>query len=70
MRSRGLLREAYSPGGPGAVLMFEGTRDEVDRALGELPMMRANVIQATVTELQPFAALQGDEPGSDPERSP
>jgi hypothetical protein len=59
LRDRGLLREAYSPGGPGAVLMFEGARAEVDRALEELPMIRAGAIQAVVTELHPFAALDG-----------
>lgn len=70
LRGRGLLREAYSPGGPGAVLVFEGSRADVNRALDGLPMMRAGVIQATVTELQPFAALESDGPGSDPERRP
>lgn len=70
LRSRGILREAYSPGGPGAVLIFEGTRAEVDRALEELPMMRADVIEAVVTELHPFTALEDDEPGSDVEGRP
>lgn len=30
---RGLLLEAYSPGGPGAVLIFDGDRHDVDLAL-------------------------------------
>jgi hypothetical protein len=56
-RERGPLREAYSPGGPGAILIYEGSREEVEAALAALPMAQAGVIEATLTELHPFAGL-------------
>jgi hypothetical protein len=55
----GLLVEAYSPGGPGAVLIFDGDREDVDRALVTLPLLGDGLIDAEVTELHPFQALSG-----------
>jgi hypothetical protein len=55
----GLLVEAYSPGGPGAVLIFDGDREDVDRTLLTLPLLRDGLIDAEVTELHPFQALSG-----------
>lgn len=54
LRDGGLLVEAYSPGGPGAVLIFDGARDEVERALQTLPLLRDRVIEAELTELHPL----------------
>jgi len=59
MDDGGLLLEAYSPGGPGAILIFDGEREEVDHALGRLPLLRDGLIEAEITELHPFAALAG-----------
>jgi len=59
LRDGGLLLEAYSPGGPGAILIFDGEREQVDRALGRLPLLRDGVIEAEITELHRFAALAG-----------
>lgn len=56
LKDAGLLLEAYSPGGPGAVLIFEGERAEVDRALADLPLIRDGIVEADVTELHPFRA--------------
>jgi len=53
----GLLLEAYSPGGPGAVLIFDGSRDDVEQALQTLPLLRDRIIEAELTELHPFPAL-------------
>jgi hypothetical protein len=58
LKRSGLLLEAYSPGGPGAVLIFEGDRTDVDLALQSLPLLRDGIIEAEVTELHPFGALR------------
>jgi hypothetical protein len=55
----GLLLEAYSPGGPGAILIFDGECEEVDHALGRMPLLRDGLTEAEITELHPFAALAG-----------
>lgn len=57
LRDSGLLAEAYSPGGPGAVLIFDASREEVDSALQTLPLLREGLIETEVIELHPFAAL-------------
>jgi hypothetical protein len=54
LRAAGGLLEAYSPGGPGAVLIFEGGRPSVDEAIASLPLIQAELIEAEVTELHPF----------------
>jgi len=60
LRASGLLVEAYSPGGPGAVLIFEGTRAEVDDALEALPLVREQLIESEVTPLTPFPGFGSD----------
>ncbi len=55
----GGLLARRTPGGPGAILIFDGEREEVDRALGRLPLLRDGLIEAELTELHPFAALAG-----------
>lgn len=54
LKAAGGLLEAYSPGGPGAVLIFEGERASVDEAIASLPLIAAELIAADVTELHPF----------------
>lgn len=54
LKARGGLLEAYSPGGPGAVLIFEGERPSVDAAIASLPLIGAELIEAEVIELHPF----------------
>jgi hypothetical protein len=44
----GALREAYSPGGPGAVLIFEGSRPEVESGLSRLPLVKDGLVEAEV----------------------
>lgn len=53
----GSLTEAYSPGGPGAILIFEADRGTVEGAVAALPLARAGLIDTEVIELHPFAAL-------------
>ena len=54
LKAGGGLLEAYSPGGPGAVLIFAGERPSVDAALASLPLVEAELIEAEVIELHPF----------------
>jgi hypothetical protein len=54
----GVLREMYSPGAPGAVLVFEvGAERDARRLLDALPMVTAGVIEFEVIGLHPFSAL-------------
>ncbi len=57
LRDEGLLLEAYSPGGPGAVLILAGEREHARAALGRLPLVRDGIVDAELLELHPFAAL-------------
>ncbi len=57
LRSDGILAEAYSPGGPGAVLIFEASRDTVDSAVASLPLAVAELIDTEIVELHPFPGL-------------
>jgi hypothetical protein len=57
LRADGGLREAYSPGGPGAVLIFDSERASVELAVASLPLMRAVLIEAEIIELQPFPGM-------------
>lgn len=54
-----LVREMYSPGGPGSVLILEAASIEQARErLGELPLLRDQIMTLELVELHPFAALQ------------
>jgi len=55
----GVVREMYSPGRPGAVLVLEaaGPR-EAEAAVAGLPLAEAGLIVFEVIELHPFSALQ------------
>lgn len=54
----GVVREAYSPGGPGAVLLLETTaRHDAETALSGLPLAADGVIDFELIELRPFSAF-------------
>jgi hypothetical protein len=54
-RDSGTLLEAYSPGGPGAVLMLNAPDAEsVVRLIESLPLRRAGLIEVELIELHPL----------------
>jgi len=57
LKADGLLVEAYSPGGPGAILVFQASRPEAEDALAALPLVAAELIEAEIIELHPFPGL-------------
>lgn len=63
----GVVREMYSPGRPGAVLVLETAgRPEAEAALAALPLSASGLIDFELIELQPFGAFQvlfADQPG-------
>jgi hypothetical protein len=55
----GIVREMYSPGGPGALLVIEaGSVEEAQRALSPLPLVANEIMTLELIELRPFSALQ------------
>jgi hypothetical protein len=54
LRAQHGLSEAYLLGGPGAVLVFDADRSEVEPALATLPLVQAGLISTEVIELHPF----------------
>jgi hypothetical protein len=54
LKADGGLREAYSPGGPGAILIFDDDRAAVDSAVASLPLVREGLIEAEIIELHPL----------------
>lgn len=54
LKDRGVLAEAYSPGGPGAVLVFETGDGEVDKLISLLPLHQQGLIEVEKIQLQPF----------------
>jgi hypothetical protein len=59
LQADGTLTGAYSPGGPGAVLIFEAGRPAVETALAGLPMVLDGLIDTEIIELHPFPGLAG-----------
>lgn len=57
LKADGLLVEAYSPGGPGAILVFQAGRPEAQDALAALPLVTAELIDLEIIELYPFQGL-------------
>ena len=56
---RGIVREMYSPGTPGAVLVLESDSvHDAERTLSELPLLANGVMALEVIELRPFTALE------------
>ncbi len=55
----GFVREMYSPGGLGAVLLLEAeSLEDAAKRLADLPLLQRQIMRLELTELQPFSALQ------------
>jgi hypothetical protein len=54
LKARGVLLEAYSPGGPGAVLIFDAEPGQLDELIGSLPLSREGLIEVETIQLRPF----------------
>jgi hypothetical protein len=55
----GVVREMYSPGGPGAILILETESLASARsALEQLPLLANDVMTLELIELRPFAAFE------------
>lgn len=55
LRTNGTLSAAYSPGGPGAVLMLNvPDHDTADRIAAELPLAIAGLFDTETIELHPL----------------
>lgn len=57
LKAEGTLVEAYSPGGPGAVLIFEGDRETVETVVSVLPLVTAKLVDTEIIDLQPLPGL-------------
>jgi hypothetical protein len=57
LEATGVLLEAYSPGGPGAILVIDRERAQVDEIVSSLPLVRERLVEPEVIELHPFAGL-------------
>lgn len=57
LKAEGTLAEAYSPGGPGAILIFAADRESVESVLTVLPLVLAKLITTEIIELQPLPGL-------------
>jgi hypothetical protein len=54
----GTVREMYSPGGPGSILLLEvDTTDAARETLASLPLVANGIIDFELIELHPFGAL-------------
>ncbi len=55
----GLVREMYSPGGPGALLVIEASSvEEAHRVLSTLPLLANEIVALELIQLLPFTPLQ------------
>jgi len=55
----GVVREMYSPGGPGAILILEAaSAGEAHSLLSELPLVSQSIVTLEIVELQPFSAFE------------
>ncbi|HEX9357910.1 MAG TPA: hypothetical protein VF933_29350 [Streptosporangiaceae bacterium] len=57
LRAEGTLAEAYSPGGPGAVLIFDAGKEAIEGVVSALPLVIAKLIDTEIIELQPLPGL-------------
>jgi hypothetical protein len=58
MYRSGLVREIYSPGGPGIVMVLEASSpEEAKAALDGLPLVANDIVEIELIPLQPFTAL-------------
>ena len=56
LKARSILVEAWSPGGPGAVLILEAASEgEAEAIMAQLPLAAAGFIEATLTPLHDLA---------------
>ena len=55
----GLVREMYSPAGPGAILVLEAeSMHEAERRVSQFPLIAGGVMALELIELRPFAAIE------------
>jgi len=55
----GVLRSIHFHDGPGALLLLETpSRKDAERQIAELPMVRANLVDAELLSLKPFTGLE------------
>ena len=57
LKAEGTLAEAYSPGGPEAVLIFDAGREAVEGVVSAFPLVIAKLIDTEIIELQPLPGL-------------
>ena len=57
LRAEGTLAEAYSPGGPGAILIFDAGKEAIEGVVSALPLVIAKLIDTEIIELQPLPGL-------------
>ena len=57
LKAEGTLGQAYSPGGPGAVLIFEGDREAVAAVVNVLPLVMAKLVDTEIIDLRPLPGL-------------
>lgn len=57
LKAEGTLAEAYSPGGPGAVLIFDEDEAAVEGVVSGLPLVIAKLIDTEIIGLQPLPGL-------------
>ena len=57
LRAEGTLAEAYSPGGPGAVLIFDAGKEAIEGVVSALPLVIVKLIDTEIIELQPLPGL-------------
>jgi hypothetical protein len=54
----GVVREMYSPGGPGAILVLEAdSHEHAAKQLADLPLLSNDIMTLELIELHPFAAM-------------
>ena len=57
LRDEGLLLEAYWPGRPGAILIFDVGGEQLEQAMASLPFVRDGLLEYERIPLRPFSAL-------------
>ena len=57
LKAEGTLTAAYSPGGPGAILIFDAGQEAVQGVVAALPLVMAKLIDTEIIELQPLPGL-------------
>jgi hypothetical protein len=64
----GFVREMYSPGAPGAILVLEAdSHEDAAKQLADLPLLANHIMTLELIDLHPFSAMQmlfGDQQGA------